>query len=237
MSIVHLSTSAPTRAHLLSPQEWGYAVGTDFYLTASVNGMLTAGNGHELSDYGWTTTSLGLVAGTGADFITSVDVGTPGQIQFNAASDLLQSPAIFGDYKHAREAQWVLGYLPNRLVVEIYGAFTTAATNETATGFGLVEAGGSPITAADHMAFIVSNGTNFVCRSGAASDAGSAVDTSWHMFRIEITVGGSVEWFIDDVSQGTFAIQTDLWPASFGAGIQALGVNVIALSSVHIWYV
>ena len=226
-----------SRAHLLSPQEWGYAAGTDFYLFGSINGMLTAGNGHELSDYGWTTTALALAAGSLADFITSADVGTPGQITFDAASDLLQSPAIFGDYAHARLAQEILGVLPNTLRLKFYAAFTTAANNETATAIGFVEAGGSPIGAADAMAMICSDGTNFGLRSGATTDAGAAVDTAFHLWEIVITGGGTtIEWFQDGTSQGTITLQADLWPASFGAGIVAAGLNRLALSWAHIRY-
>lgn len=227
---------APLRAHLLSPQEWGYAVGTDFWLTAAVNGMLTAGNGHELSDYGWTTTALTLTAGSLADFITSADVGTPANITMADASDLIQSPILFGNYSHALAASKILGYLPNRLTLEAYAAFPAVAANETATGFGFVESAGSPIVAGDAMAMIVSDGTNFVCRSGAASDVGATADTAYHLWRVEIAGGSSVEWFIDDTSQGTFAIQSDLWPVSFGAGVQAAGANDVSLAWVHIWY-
>ena len=229
------------RIHIVSPQNWGFATGTDFWLIGSVNGMLTAGNGHELSDYGWTTTALSLLAGTAADMGDSTDFGVPGGIEFTAASDLLQSPALFGDYTHMRMAQGFLGYLPTRLVMEAYGYFTDATpANETASGFGFVDAGGSPITAANSSAMIVANTTNFTLRSGGDSDAGAAYDVNPHVFKIVITGGGAVtdktEWFIDGTSQGTIDRNVDAFPASFGAGVQAVGGNFFVLSWVHISY-
>lgn len=232
---MRVTPGAPNRAHLLSPQEWGYAVGTDFWLMPSANGMLTAGVGHELSDYGWTTTSLVLASGSAGDFLSLTDIGA-GSIATNAASDLLLSPALFGGGVHAWAAGQILGFTPTRLNLECYAAFTAVAGNETATGFGFVEDGGSPIVADDALAMIISNGTNFILRSGAASDTGAAVDTSVHKWRITITSGGSVEWFIDGVSQGTIAIEADEWPVAFGLGQQAAGTNTLAMTIVHIWY-
>ena len=114
--------------------------------------------------------------------------------------------------------------------------FTTVANNETATGFGFVEDTGSPITAADALAMIVSNGANFVLRSGAAtSAAGLAVDTALHKFRIAVTTT-NITWYVDDVSQNTLALETDEFPVSFGAGIQAAGANRFSLGVGHIWY-
>ena len=226
------------RKHALTPQEWGNGAFTDFWIFGTVNGMLTAGNAHELSDYGWTTTALSLTAGTGADFGDSADVGTPGGINFDAASDLLESPEMFGDYAHMRMAQSLLGYLPTKLIIECYAAIT-GTTNETATGFGFAEAGGSPIVATGAMAMIIKDGTNFVCRSGADSDVGALIDSNWHVFKIVVTAGATadaIEWFIDGASQGTLDRQTDLWPVSFGGGVQSGGANGMVLTWAHIYY-
>lgn len=236
LSVNGILQAARDRVHVLTPQSWGLAAGTDFWLTPSANGMLTAGVGHELSDYGWTTTALALQNGSGADFMSSADPGTLGAILLADASDVLLSPAVFGDYQHQYMARRLLGYSPTKLCLEVIAAFTTVANNEEATGFGFIEDGGSPITAGDHMAFIGSDGTNFICRSGAATDTGALIDTSVHRWKIVITSGGSVEWFIDDVSQGTIAIQADEWPVAFGAGVQALGANDVVLGLSHIWY-
>ena len=241
MTLRHGATDvALRRQHVLTPQSWGVAAGTDFWFMGSVNGMLTAGNGHELSDYGWTTTALSLQNGSAADFLSTIalDPGNPGAILFDAASDLLLSPAIFGDYQHAYQAEVLLGFAPSQLCLEAIGAFTVATNNETATGFGFIEDGGSPITVADHMAYIFSNGTNFAIRNGATTtDTGAAVDTNSHKWKMVITSGGSIEWFIDGTSQGTISIQDDEWPASFGAGVLATtGANRFQIGMVHIWY-
>jgi len=230
-----------SRIHVLTPQEWGNSSGTDFWAFFSVNGILSVGNAHELADYGWTTTALSLLAGSAADMIDSADVGVPGGLEFGAASDLLQSPAIFGDYAHGRMVEAILGYTPTQLVLESYGYFTDATpANETASGFGLVDAGGSPITAANANAMIVANTTNFVLRSGGDSDAGAAVDAVPHLWKVVIDAGGvvtdKVEWFIDDVSQGTIDRNADAFPVSFGAGVQVAGTNFFVLSWLHIYY-
>ena len=225
-----------TRRNIGTPQLWAVDIGTDYWAFFASNGALTAGNGHELSDYGWTTTTLALSDGQDADFITSADIGTPGGMTLADASDVLKSPAIFGDYAHARAVQGILGYLPTQLIVEVYAAFTTVINNETATAFGLYEAGGAPADAAAAMATVYSDGTNFGLRSGAAADAGAAVDTSFHLWRIEVDAT-NIEWFIDGTSQGTLALQADLWPVSFGAGVVAAGANDIVLKWAHLWYV
>lgn len=221
------------RRHVASPQMWAVEVGTDFWLDPAVNGMITAGNAHELSDYGWTTTALGLTAGSGADFLSSADVGTVNVITFDAANDLLLSPRRFGDYQHGLVAKGLLGYYPTRLCAEVYAAFSTHSANETTTGFGLVTA--TPLTDTNHVAFIRTDGSNFAMRSSGAADAGAADDAAFHLFRIELTFGtGLAEWFIDGTSQGTIAILGDSFPVAFGAS--AGTTNRLSLGLVHIWY-
>jgi len=213
------------------PQDWGVQPGTDFMLLPE--GEILTANGYLLSDYGWTTTSLSLVTGAGADFIASADVGVPGHILTNASGDLLQSPVVFGDYYHAWLASKILGYVPSTLVVEVIAAFSVATANETTSGFGLIEDGGGPATANDALAYIFSDSANFGLRSGAASDAGAAVDNAWHVWRIEVD-STNVEWFIDDTSQGTIALEADEWPVSFG--MHTLTTNRVLLGPVHIYY-
>lgn len=226
---------AKERVHVLTPQSWGLAVGTDFWMPVATGDLFASPIA--LDTYGWTTTSLQVVTGTAADFLSSSDYGVPGNILLNQAGALLQTPYVFGDYLHGYAASVLLGYMPTKLNLEFWAAFNTVSNNEVATGFGWVQPGGSANVANDHMAMIVSDGTNFLLRSDAASDTGAAVDTSWHRWKIVVTFGGSVEWFIDTVSQGTLAIQTDEWPAAFGAGILATtGANRLALGLTHISY-
>ena len=228
---------ANRRVHVLLAQDWGMSPGTDFWLQPSSNGWLTAGNAHELADYGWTTTALSFAGPTGADFISAADVGQLDFLDFGAASDLLRSPGIFGDYGHALLAQQFLGYLPTRLVCEFRAGFYANAADEPSTAVGLVEAAGSIITAsaADQLAAISTNGTNFELNSGAASDAGAADDGNWHTFKIAVDAT-NCEWFIDGTSQGTIATEADVFPVHFGCGVVAGGSNKIGLSWVHIWY-
>lgn len=219
--------------HVLTPQAWAVAAGTDFWLVPSANGMLTSGNGHELSDYGWTTTALALQNGSGGDFFSSADPGALGAILFGASGDLLLSPAVFGDYAHFYMASQLLGAAPTKLILEAIAAFTTNSANETTSGFGFIEDGGSPDVANDHLAFIFTDGTNFTLRSGAASDAGAVDDGNVHRFKIVIT-SANVEWFIDGTSQGTIALEADEFPVAFGAHV--LTTNRLSLGIVHISY-
>src|SRR3990167_5959661 len=106
MPVITTRERGNPRIHVLTPQEWATTPGTDFWLVGQSNGMITAGSAHELADYGWTTTALKLTAATGgADLLDSADVGVPAGITLADASDLLASPAIFGDYAHGLMAQ------------------------------------------------------------------------------------------------------------------------------------
>src|SRR3990167_78067 len=226
------------RRHVAADR-WQSEPGTDYWVIAQHDDALTASGATNISgldSYGWTTTTLVVSTMTGGDFLDSTDVGTPNAVVFGADTDLLQSPTIFGDYSHGLMAGQFLGYYPTRLVVEVYAAFTTHSANETRTGFGLTEAGGTSGTAADAMAWIHTDGTSFTLRSAADSDAGSADNATFHQFRIVCTVGqtDAIEWFIDGTSQGKMDVQAALWPCSFGA--YSSTTNRISLAWCHIYY-
>ena len=224
------------RVYVNDPRDWDYAYGTDYTLVAGTNTALITGGtaGQVLSEYGWTTTALSYVVGSGADFASKADLGVPNHFSFGASGDLLKSPVIFGDDAHMRAVEDILGYYPTQLVMRVYAAFSVASADEDVSGFGLIEDGGAITTAADHMATFVSNATNFELRSGAGEDAGTVVDNAWHRWEAVATFGGSFEWFIDDASQGTLAITADEWPCAFSA--HSLTTNRILLNSVHIFY-
>jgi hypothetical protein len=226
--------------HHVPAHLWASQPGTDFWLLGGHADIVTTGAADVaggLSGWGWTTTALSLTTGSAGDFLSSSDKGVHTGISIGAASDLLQSPVIFGDYAHGLQAAQFLGYYPTQLNLEVYATFTVINTASDTTGFGLVEDGGSAIVGADQLAYVTSNGTNFLFRSGAANDASIAVaDTNAHLFRIKVT-SASVEWFIDDVSQGAIALEADEWPVSFGAGALATtGANFFHLHHAHLWY-
>lgn len=223
------------------PHLWQSMAGTDFWLVgggADVMAVGAADVAGGLSGFGWTTTTLSLTAATGGDFLSSATIGTPASISLGADTDLLQSPTIFGDYTHGLLAGQILGHYPTRLICEVYAAFLTNSAEETRTGFGIIEAGGTAGTDASAMAWIHDLGTTnvFSIRSGADSDNGSADNATYHQWRIVVKVGttDAIEWFIDGVSQGTMDNQAALWPCSFGA--YASTTNRIALAWAHIWY-
>lgn len=223
------------RVHVYSPWDWGHAAGSDFWLICNDVDMVPGG-AVGLENYGWISAGFSYLAGTGADFLSSSDVGTTGGFNFDVAQDTLVSPFIFGDYAHLTMVEDILGYTPTTLNAEFY--MRLAANNdEQASGAGFFEQGTvAPLTKAETMACIGSGGTNFEIHSGAAEDSGSTDDTSPHVFKITATSGSTFEWWIDGTSQGTLAIQDDLWPAAFGVGTQAAGTNDPVLSWAHVWY-
>jgi len=224
------------RHHVTDPLHWATEPGTDFWLLAQNAEQLTAEGGVLIENAGWTTTTLAHSSPTGGDLLSSATVGTPNSFLLGADTDLLQSPTIFGDYAHGLQAGQFLGHYPTKLIVEVFAAFTTHSANETRTGFGLTEAGGTSGTAADAMAWIHTDGTSFTIRSAADSDAGSADNATFHQFRIVCTVGttDAIEWFIDGTSQGKMDVQAALWPCSFGA--YSSTTNRISLAWCHIYY-
>ena len=230
------------RLHV-SGQEWGNVPATDYWLSGDIAGQLNSTTaGLPLVDFGWTNTSMTTQAPSGADFASKADVGTPGAIITNAAADLLQSPAIFGDFMHLEAARYFLGQFPLYMHLEAYLRFATASNNEATTNIGFVEDGGSIIVNADLVAAMQSDGTNFKLSTGGDSDAGAVVQTTPLGLRIRIAPGttNKVQWWLRPdltagfVSQGTSDLTADEFPASFGVG-QGTS-NVIHLHFAHIFY-
>ncbi len=209
---------------------WQSMPGTDFWIVAGSGDLVTASaatNISGLDSYGWTTTSVLYTNTVTGDFMSSADV-TPANFGANLAADLLRSPLIFGDYAHRLLVGQKLGYLPTRLMLEFYGAFTTATANESATNMGFHN--GSVIVAA-----VYSDGTNFQLSNGVTTDAGAAVDNSYHQWRIQVNSADSlISWSIDGTSQGTLALTQDVWPTGFGW--VASTTNRVALSWGHVFY-
>jgi hypothetical protein len=194
--------------------------------------------GSDLVANGWLTSGFSQLAGTAAGLLDSADAGTIGGLNFDAVSDYIISPFVFGDYAHALMAEGILGYTPTTISFECYARFA-AGNDEEATGFGFVEAGtdANALVKGDWMAGVTVDGTNFSLESGVAVDAGSTKATTPHRFKVVGTSGGSFEWFIDGVSQGTLAIQANLNPMAFAAGTKAAdGANDPVIAWTHIWY-
>lgn len=189
-----------------------------------------------ITDYGWTTTALSYTTTGGGDLLASADTGSPNITILETANDLLLGPVLFGDYAHGLQAASILGYTPTTLNLEVYAAFTTNTGAETIGGFGFST--GSSLTATNHVAFIYSDGTNFAMRgtdgTGALTDVGAAKDVAYHLWKIVLTAGGSAEWFIDGVSQGTITLKTDMFPTAFSASVTT--TNELGLAFAHAWY-
>ena len=240
-----LSSGVRGRVHSYGV-DWAQVYGATDYWLGGDNGneLGSAGAYPVLADAGWTTTSMTHVAGSGADFASKSDIGIPSNLVTNAASDVTSSPLLFGDFAHMDAAAYWLGTFPQYLMCEMWVVFTTASNNETGTGIGFFEGGGSPIVANDHLAEVYSDATNFGLRSGADSDAGIAVQTTAFGVRIQLAPGTTdkVQWWtrssatVGFVSQGTIDLETDLFPCGFGFGTVAGGSNIVGLVWAHIFY-
>ena len=233
---------ALNREHVTDPVKWGTNLGTDFWFQAGANGNQTASGNNLLTDGGWTATAVDSTAGSAADFGSRSDPGTPGRMATGAASDLLLSPAIFGDYVHMHAAAVIAGMqsVPRYLVADAYAAFSVFSADEVTTNLGFVEDGGSIITAADVQATFYSKGTGatFNMQSNAAVVTGLvSADASYNWFRIILdrTAGYSL-FYVNGTYNGTTPITADEFPLSFGAGVGAGGTNRIQLSQIHIFY-
>lgn len=231
-------TRAPNRrVHVLRPQDWGAAAGTDYWANFG-DLTLVSGDSSDLDLYGWVKAGTFVhLAGSGADLLSpGAGAGTTGGAHIDVAGDAIRSPFIFGDYAHAKMVEGLLGHVPTILNMECYARFNADGGDDEDTGFGFVEAGAAtPFVKAGLMAFITSDGTNFSLESGAAADAGSADDQDPHLWKIQFT-SSAVEWFIDGTSQGTLALQANLFPIAWGASVGAGGTGDPVISWVHIWY-
>ncbi len=226
------------RVHALHPYDWAEAAATDYWANfGNVVGLPGNAIG-DLDLYGWTTGGFSHTVGSLAGFLTSSDAGTTGGVNFDATSDHLRSPFIFGDFAHGELVAGLLGHAPTTLNMECFARFA-ANNNEQETGFGFVEAGSAvPFVKAGLMALITSDGTNFSLEGAGDLDAGSTDNLNPHLFKITVGAGttDAIEWFIDGVSQGTMDSQANLWPVAWGASTASAGANDPVVSWVHIWY-
>ena len=217
--------------------DWNVVPALEYWFHAGEDVLGVTTEGNLLTAAGWTVTgTIAVVEGSGADFMTSSDKGTPNSLSTDTASDIVQSPTIFGDYVHGLQVCTLINRvsrsgapdLPRFLELLVYFAFD-ANNNETGSGVGFVEDGGSPAVANDHMAAFFVDGTSFRIRSGAAtSGIIAAMDTSYHLGRILVdNVNALAYGWLDDFSVApvSVAIQDDEWPVSFGYGTVAAGAN------------
>jgi len=225
------------RHEVPSGAHWDDESGSDFFFRPDA-AEIAAGNKETLADFGWITTGLAFVAGSGADFMTSVDKGIPAHFVLSPAADLIQSPYLFGSYTHAEAAQHHLGSFPVTFTMEAWMNFAVASASETESGLGFTVAGGSIITAADAIAVIHSNGTNFICRSSVDADTGAVIDNAWHLWKFVFRLGTTdkIEWFIDNVSQGTLNLREDVFPMSWGAANVGSGTNRLNVGPARLYY-
>lgn len=200
-------------------------VATDFWGTPAISSWNVLG------------TPTDMAAAYTSDPFSKTDFADYPAIDLNSNGDGIycNSTPGFGTWAHARMVEGILGSLPTKLVYEQDAKWVTHTANETTSGLGFVVGGGSPLTAANHVAFIYSNGTNFLLRSSGASDTGAADDGDWHKFKIVLdSAAVTAEWFIDGVTQGTIALLQDTFPVIVGASV--FTTNRIRVGWAHLYY-
>jgi hypothetical protein len=200
-----------------------------------------AGQGNLSSERGWTVTSLdAATAGAGADFMTSSDKGVPGTFTLATSADLVRSPAIFGDWTHARAAAEILGHkvMPRFLVGDFIATWLTTSATEATSAFGFTEDNGSIVVSADHLGAVVCGATYFGLDVNATVTYSTVVlDSAVHFWRIvHDRVADTVKLYIDNVlaATSTLAPTLDEWPAAIGVGSGV--TNRPALHQAHIYY-
>lgn len=211
---------------ITNPRDWATGAGYEYWLVAGADSVTAAGatNPSGLDGWGWTVSAITQTDGSTADFNSTSD-RDPTRFTLADASDLLRSPQRFGSAEDFLIAARLLGSTPTKLCWEALAQFATASNNETGSCIGFGDSGSPAGT-------IRSNGTNFVLASGT-TDTGATVDTSWHIWRVEVG-SSTTEWFIDDVSQGTVTTGADRWPQFWQAAIQTS--NDINVAWVRVFY-
>src|SRR3990167_4027695 len=91
------------RRHVQRGNLWALEAGTDYWLVpipgydqAQAASATDPQAIHALAEVGWTATSLVNTAGSGGDFGSSADKGTPNHFLTDLSGDLLESPSLFG---------------------------------------------------------------------------------------------------------------------------------------------
>jgi hypothetical protein len=241
-----------SRVHVQGDR-WQDSIGTDFWMHPALLMGTTVAGSNRLVDNGWTMEAEHGVAGSGGDFLGGAltagipaDPGIPPHVALLVTGDLIVSPPVFGTYAHAMAAAAVCGKRtrPDRLIMDVHAAFTTASADEVTSGFGFFEDATTTTSATEalQLAFISSNSVTFELASNASAentaDAGAAVDNTWHDWRIELRYStGAVAtayWYIDRALQGSIPITQDEAPYAFGAHV--LTANVLKIGPVHIFY-
>ena len=251
------------RKHVTAGHRWGHEGGSDYWLffnsAFDIMAAASTATGEQLTENGWTATSVVNTAGAGGDFAGGVHTpvgskfgafgtfgditGTPNHALTDATGDILRSPAIFGDKGHMWAVARLLGKnsMPRYLIAEFWAAFTVASADETQSAIGFFEDGGTTSVANDQYAAIRSDGVNFILQgNGSAMATGPVIATTWALWRIVLefnnALGPNVTAYrnnaIFSVTPGVGAV--DEFPLFFG--MHSLTTNRQGLGPTHIYY-
>lgn len=230
-----LSGSFGRLIHQTVPLElWSTHIAPDFF--AFFGDVQVIGVDNHFLDRAWRTAGTVGTGGTSTqDFMSLTDRSLRGA-RFDAANDRISSPFVFGSQNHIEGLQSLYGFLPNRLRMRILAQWLDASNDEQDSYFGF----NSLFGAGDILGITFhSDGVNWRLRhaSTAGEIVGPAVDNDPHIF--EILLGPNlVEFFLDDVSQGSLAEipAPDRWPMGFEGHLPAAPNNDFAIDWVHVRY-
>lgn len=220
-----------------------YSPGTDWW----VHGWAAAAIQPVANEYGWTGTAAAFAAGGAGglgDFLATADPALSTAVfDADAAGDSIVSGTLLGGEAHLRMFESFMGVVPSRMCVEWWGEWEVSSNNEVGTGWGLSTTTGYTTGTDIH---IYSNGANFMLHAGlnggGATDTGAAIDNDLHKFKIVVDRDAdTIEWFIDDVSQGTLALAanvSDVWPLRWlDVVLASTGANFHqTYGPWHLWY-
>ncbi len=223
--LAYLQRLTPLGAGIVrNMRDWAGGAGFEFWFGnfgTMLDTAAAAGNPSGLDGWSWSLGTNSMNVTSNGDLFSETD---PGYNYANPSSGVtIRSPQIFGGVDGYRMAQIFLGQAPTKLVCEWYGIWVTVGTNTMAAyNGGMTNGLVASADAAGSAGVIVSDGTNFRLVSDNGNDAGAAVDTNPHLWRIEYGTTNT-EWFIDDVSQGTITTETDIWPCNWAQRNDAAG--------------
>lgn len=204
-----LTMGGPRAGIIRDPSAWAGSAGYEFWIGFGHVDIITAGGATNrgLDMSGWTIGGAH-IEGSAGDFLSSSDRDATRLDP--APTTTFISPRIFGSYSHALQAARFLGYFPTKLVME---APIIASGSVSLTCFiGLATAAVITSSDAGGGGAVTSSGTNFVYTSDNFTFNMATYDAVYHLWRIEWRNDGVVGVYMDDVSQGTSTVETDIWP-------------------------
>lgn len=187
---------------------------------------------------GWSATGSPTGGSSGsADFNSSSD-NAPYGFGLNtvaSAQSYRFQTLLFGSYAHRMAAEKILGYTPTKLCFRVWADFAINSANESNTGFGFVTTISATTTDGQKVAWIHTDGSNYILRENTNTDTGGADNGGFAEFVVKIDAT-NMEWFINGTSQGTLSTPADVWPVAWQVNGAASRTNTVQVSNLLVWY-